>query len=140
MHGSYNFLLVVVSFVVATLASYTALDLTSRIALLGRSPQRHAWLAGGAVAMGTGIWSMHFIAMLAFSLPIPLGYDVLDTGYSLALAIVVSCFALFFTTRALATRTHLGISGTLMGCGIAGMHYTGMAAMKMAPGIDYQPG
>ncbi|MDN7748704.1 putative bifunctional diguanylate cyclase/phosphodiesterase [Burkholderia gladioli] len=140
MHGSYNFLLVVVSFVVATLASYTALDLTSRIALLGRSPQRHAWLAGGAVAMGTGIWSMHFIAMLAFSLPIPLGYDVLDTGYSLALAIVVSCFALFFTTRALATRTHLAISGTLMGCGIAGMHYTGMAAMKMAPGIDYQPG
>ncbi|WP_246794086.1 putative bifunctional diguanylate cyclase/phosphodiesterase [Burkholderia perseverans] len=140
MHGSYNFFLVVVSFVVATLASYTALDLTGRIALLGRSPQRHTWLAGGAVAMGTGIWSMHFIAMLAFTLPIPLGYDLVETGYSLALAIVVSYLALFVTTRRRASFVHLAASGTLMGLGVAGMHYTGMAAMRMAPGIDYRPG
>ncbi|WP_414448011.1 putative bifunctional diguanylate cyclase/phosphodiesterase [Burkholderia sp. 22PA0099] len=140
MHGSYNFLLVVVSFAVATLASYTALDLTSRIALLGRSPLRHAWLAGGAVAMGTGIWSMHFIAMLAFTLPIPLGYDIVDTAYSLALAVIVSYLALYYTTHNHTNRLDLAISGTLMGGCVAGMHYTGMAAMHMQPGIHYQTG
>ncbi|MEK6422486.1 MAG: EAL domain-containing protein [Burkholderia gladioli] len=140
MQGSYNFLLVAVSFAVATLASYTALDLTSRITLLGRSPVRHAWLAGGAVAMGTGIWSMHFIAMLAFTLPIPLGYDIVDTAYSLALAIVVSCLALYYTTHNNTNRLDLAVSGTLMGGCVAGMHYTGMAAMHMQPGIHYQPG
>ncbi len=140
MQGSYNYFLVAVSFVVATLASYTALDLTSRITVLARSLQRHAWLAGGAVAMGTGIWSMHFLAMLAFTLPIPLGYDLIDTTHSLMLAIVVSYFALYFTTLARATRVDLAVSGVLMGCGVAGMHYTGMAAMQMSPAIDWQPG
>lgn len=100
MLGTYNFWLVAVSFIVAALASYTALDLTGRIALLASSRLRHAWLAGGAAAMGVGIWSMHFIAMLALSLPIALGYDFALTGDSLAIAVVVSYFALFVTTRA----------------------------------------
>jgi diguanylate cyclase (GGDEF)-like protein len=140
MLGTYNFWLVAVSFVVATLASYTALDLSGRISLLASSPLRHAWLAGGAAAMGVGIWSMHFIAMLALSLPIPLGYDFALTGYSLAIAIVVSYFALFVTTRAQLTLSHLVAGSVLMGLGIAGMHYTGMAAMRMQPGIQYHPG
>ena len=139
MLGSYNFWLVAVSFIVAALASYTALDLTGRIALLASSRLRHAWLAGGAAAMGVGIWSMHFIAMLALSLPIPLGYDFALTGDSLAIAVVVSYFALFVTTRARLTLIHLVSGSVLMGLGIAGMHYTGMTAMRMRPGIDYQP-
>ncbi|SDI41918.1 putative bifunctional diguanylate cyclase/phosphodiesterase [Paraburkholderia phenazinium] len=139
MLGTYNFWLVAVSFVVATLASYTALDLTGRISLLASSRLRHAWLAGGAAAMGVGIWSMHFIAMLALSLPIPLGYDFALTGYSLAIAVVVSYLALLATTRAQLTPVHLATGSVLMGLGIAGMHYTGMAAMRMQPGIDYQP-
>src|ERR1700691_1843125 len=97
MLGTYNFWLVAVSFIVAALASYTALDLTGRI----------AWLAGGAAAMGVGIWSMHFIAMLALSLPIALGYDFALTGDSLAIAVVVSYFALLVTTRARLTPSHL---------------------------------
>ncbi|MDE1182282.1 EAL domain-containing protein [Paraburkholderia sp.] len=138
--SSYNLWLVATSFVVALLASYTALDLTGRILRVGSPMLRHAWLAGGAVAMGVGIWSMHFIAMLAYSLPIPLGYDFAITGLSLALAIVVSYFALFVTTRKVLTTPHLLCGGLLMGLGIAGMHYTGMAAMKMDPAIHYQTG
>jgi diguanylate cyclase (GGDEF)-like protein len=139
MLGTYNYWLVGSSFAVATLASYTALDLTGRISLLATSRLRHAWLAGGAAAMGVGIWSMHFIAMLALSLPIPLGYDLGLTAWSLAIAIVVSYLALFVTTRAKVTLGHLAAGSLLMGVGIAGMHYTGMAAMRMQPGIIYQP-
>jgi diguanylate cyclase (GGDEF)-like protein len=139
MLGTYNFWLVAVSFIVAALASYTALDLTGRIALLESSRLRHAWLAGGAAAMGVGIWSMHFIAMLALSLPIPLGYDFALTGDSLAIAVVVSYFALFVTTRAQLTPSRLVVGSVLMGLGIAGMHYTGMAAMRMHPSADYRP-
>ncbi|HEX7914072.1 MAG TPA: EAL domain-containing protein [Paraburkholderia sp.] len=139
MQSTYNFWLVAISFAVATLASYTALDLTGRIYMLASSRQRHAWRLGGAAALGVGIWSMHFIAMLAFSLPIPLGYDFATTACSLALAIGVSYLALTITTRARLTAAHLLAGGVLMGFGIAGMHYTGMAAMQMSPGIRYQP-
>ncbi|TAL94251.1 MAG: bifunctional diguanylate cyclase/phosphodiesterase [Paraburkholderia sp.] len=139
MHGIYNFWLVALSLTVATLASYTALDLAGRITLLGRTVARHAWLAGGAAAMGVGIWSMHFIGMLAFSLPIPLGYDLRTTGYSLAIAILVSWFALFIVTQGVLRPSRLVAAGILLGFGIAGMHYTGMAAMQMQPGIHYDP-
>ncbi|TKC91221.1 EAL domain-containing protein [Trinickia terrae] len=139
MQSTYNSWLVALSLVVATLASYTALDLSGRISLLARSRARHAWLAGGAAAMGVGIWSMHFIGMLAFSLPVPLGYDVATTGYSLAIAIVVSWFALFVATRASLERMGLIAGGVLMGLGIAAMHYTGMAALQMRPAIRFDP-
>ncbi len=139
MHSTYNFWLVALSLIVATLASYTVLDLASRIALMKTGGARHAWLAGGASAMGVGIWSMHFIGMLAFSLPIPLGYDLGITVCSLAIAIVVSWFALYIVTRAKLRPARLIAGGALMGLGIAGMHYTGMAAMQMQPGIRYDP-
>jgi diguanylate cyclase len=140
MPSSYNLALVALSIVVATLASYTALDLAGRITLQAVLRLRRVWLAGGAAAMGVGIWSMHFIGMLAFSLPIPLGYDLPITGASLAIAFVVSYFALAVVTRRTLSRPRLIAGGVLMGIGIAGMHYTGMAAMRMEPGIRYQPG
>jgi diguanylate cyclase len=139
MHSSYNFWLVTISFAVATLASYTALDLTGRIFLLASARLRHAWRLGGAAALGVGIWSMHFIAMLAFTLPIPLGYDFTTTATSLGLAIGASYLALYLTTREKLTAARLLGGGVVMGIGIAGMHYTGMAAMQMEPGIHYQP-
>ena len=139
MQSSYNFWLVTISFVVATLASYTALDLTGRIFLLASARLRHAWRLGGAAALGVGIWSMHFIAMLAFSLPIPLGFDFATTAASLGLAIGASYLALYVTTLQRHTPGRLLAGGVLMGFGIAGMHYTGMAALQMAPGIRYQP-
>lgn len=139
MQGTYNLWLVALSLVVATLASYTALDLSGRISLLSRRGQRNAWLAVGAAAMGVGIWSMHFIGVLAFSLPIPLGYDPGITACSLAIAVLVSYFALHVITRAKLTVRRLVTGGTLMGFGIAGMHYTGDAAMRMQPAIQYDP-
>ncbi|MFM0627306.1 putative bifunctional diguanylate cyclase/phosphodiesterase [Paraburkholderia xenovorans] len=139
MQSSYNLWLVTISFVVATLASYTALDLTGRIFLLASARLRHAWRLGGAAALGVGIWSMHFIAMLAFSLPIPLGYDFATTAASLGLAIGASYLALYVTTRVRLTAGRLLAGGVVMGFGIAGMHYTGMAAMQMAPDIHYRP-
>lgn len=139
MHSTYNLWLVSLSLVVATLASYTALDLSAHISVLARPKLRHVWLAGGAAAMGIGIWSMHFIGMLAFSLPIPLGYDLPTTGYSLVIAILLSYFVLYIVTRAKLRLPHIIAGGTLMGFGIAGMHYVGMAAMRIQPGIHYDP-
>jgi diguanylate cyclase len=138
MQSSYNVWLVALSLGVAILASYTALDLAGRIAIAGPR-RRWIWLAGGAITMGVGIWSMHFIGMLAFALPIPLGYDVRITGISLAIAIAVSFFALRAATGPTMHWRRLAIGGVLMGIGIAGMHYTGMAAMLMLPAILYQP-
>ncbi|MGI4936691.1 MAG: putative bifunctional diguanylate cyclase/phosphodiesterase, partial [Janthinobacterium lividum] len=137
--STYNNSLVLVSLLIATLASYTALDLASHISGFTQPKRRRQWLAGGAIAMGLGIWSMHFVGMLAFSLPIELGYDITITAASLLIAIASSWFALSLMTRPSdSLRTLIG-SGTLMGFGIAAMHYCGMAAMRMQPGIDYSP-
>jgi NO-binding membrane sensor protein with MHYT domain len=140
MVGTFSPTLVVLSLIIASLASYTVLDLTAFISFLERPRVKHAWLAAGATAMGIGIWSMHFVGMLAFSLPIPLGYDLKITGASLVLAIVVSYFALTVVIRPVLSMPRIAVGGILMGCGIAGMHYAGMAAMQMQPGIDYDVG
>nr|WKF61839.1 putative signaling protein [Paraburkholderia busanensis] len=137
MQSSYNLGLVAFSLVVATLASYTALDLADRISLLAYARTRQMWLAGGALAMGIGIWSMHFIGMLSFSLNIPIGYDFAITGYSLVIAVLVSWFALHVVTLDRLKISGLLAGGTLMGLGISGMHYVGMAAMLMKPAIQY---
>jgi diguanylate cyclase (GGDEF)-like protein len=139
LQPTYSLPLVFAALCIATLASYTTLDLAGRISALGKSSQRRWWLAGGAISMGLGIWCMHFVGMLSFSLPIPLGYDFTITAVSLLIAVLVSYFALDLVTHGTLSIGRLGISGTLMGVGIAGMHYTGMAAMQMDPGIRYKP-
>ncbi|MFZ3322795.1 MAG: EAL domain-containing protein [Usitatibacter sp.] len=136
MTGSYNNWVVLVSFLVAVLASYTALDLASRITA-STGAAAVSWLLGGAFAMGLGIWSMHFIGMLAFSLPIPMAYDVAITLASMLIAIVVSGFALLTVTRHTLSTRNLVLGGVLMGIGICSMHYTGMAAMEVEPSIRY---
>lgn len=136
--GSYSPTLVIISLCVAILASYTALDLTGRIATAkGRAV--HLWTAGGAFAMGVGIWSMHFIGMLAFNLPIDLGYDIAITLLSLLIGILSSGFALWLVSQPQLPLWQLGFGALVMGAGISAMHYTGMAAMRMQPGIDYDP-
>ena len=97
------------------------------------------WLAGGASAMGLGIWSMHFVGMLAFSLPIPLGYDPWITLMSLLIAIAFSAYSLHLVCQERLPWQKLAVGALLMGAGVAGMHYTGMIAMRMAPGIAYDP-
>jgi diguanylate cyclase len=134
--GTYNHWVVLLSVVVAILASYTALDLASRLTV-STGTAAAAWLLGGAFAMGMGVWSMHFIGMLAFSLPIPMAYDMGITLASMLIAIVVSGFALFTVTRHSLSLRNLAAGGVLMGIGISSMHYTGMAAMEVLPGIRY---
>ena len=136
MAGTYNHWVVALSLLVAILASYTALDLASRITA-SAGAAAVSWLLGGAFAMGMGIWSMHFIGMLAFSLPIPMAYDVGTTLVSMLIAIVVSGFALLTASRSSLSPRNLAAGGVLMGIGISSMHYTGMAAMEVQPRIEY---
>ncbi|MEB5110828.1 EAL domain-containing protein [Pseudomonas aeruginosa] len=136
--SSYNQVLVAFSLIVAILASYTALDMAGRVTL-AKGREALSWLIGGAFAMGFGIWSMHFVGMLAFSLPIPLGYDLGLTLLSLLLAVGSSAFALWLVCQAELPWQRLALGALLMGSGVAAMHYTGMAALLMMPGIVYDP-
>jgi PAS domain S-box-containing protein len=136
MTGTYNLALVALSYLVTTLAAYVALNLASRM-YLARGRVATYWLVGGALAMGTGIWSMHFIGMLAFQLPVPTSYDIAIALLSLLIAVLVSGFALFTIDRGELTGRRLIASGVLMGAGIAGTHYTGMASLRMYPPISY---
>ncbi|USJ00585.1 bifunctional diguanylate cyclase/phosphodiesterase [Xanthomonas prunicola] len=138
MVGTYNLGMVMLSLVVAVLASYTALQLAARMTA-SRGGFAAAWLAGGAIAMGIGIWSMHFIGMLAFRLPIPVGYDLALTVYSMLVAILTSALALWLTSRADLPLPRLGLGALLMGLGIALMHYMGMGALCMVKAISYDP-
>ncbi|MEJ7930810.1 MHYT domain-containing protein [Ramlibacter sp. AN1015] len=136
--GRYDPALVLVSVLVAMFASYTTLALAGRV--VHASTRAAAWwIAGGAFAMGTGIWSMHFIGMLAFQLPIPLGYDLQITLLSWALPVAASAVALWQLSRAALHWLRLLASAVLIGAGINAMHYLGMAAMRMQPGIAWDP-
>src|SRR6185436_15834962 len=135
----YEFWLVLASIGVAILASYVALSLAARVSYARSRRASLFWLLGGAVSMGMGIWSMHFVGMLAASLPIPMAYNVGWTLLSLAIAIVISGFALFFVNRDTLGWRRLAVGGAVMGVGIASMHYTGMAAIEVSPSIAYDP-
>src|SRR5437868_2054904 len=119
----HNPVLVALSILIAALASYTALDLATRMrAASGRA--RRSWLAAAAIAMGGGIWSMHFVGMLAFSLPgIEISYDSFQTLLSLIIPIVVAEAAFAVVGR----RPRALLASGLLGLAISGMHYTGMS-------------
>ena len=132
MMGSYDPLFVVLSILIASLASYAALDLAGRVRSSGGTT-RYGWLTGGATVMGIGIWSMHFVAMLAFHLPVPIAYEVQLMLLSVAVAIGASLLALIVISRA-----ELRSAGAiLMGGAIAGMHYIGMASMTVGLELTY---
>ena len=138
LESSYNSLYVLFSLIVAILASYTALNMAGRVSRT-QGTASALWLAGGSFAMGTGIWSMHFIGMLAFRLPIELGYDLPLTALSLLIAIASSAFALWLVCQKEMPPMRLLLGAVLMGIGIAAMHYTGMAALLMNPEVEYIP-
>src|SRR5689334_21798085 len=129
--GSYDYRLVALSVVIAILAAYAALDLAGRITS-ARSGVRFVWLSGGSIAMGVGIWSMHYIGMLAFHLPIPVLYDWPTVLISLLAAIFASAIALLVVSGEKMGLIRASIGSIFMGGGIATMHYTGMAAMRLA--------
>ena len=134
--GTYDPYLVALSILVAALASYTALDLGGRVAA-ARGLARRVWLAAAAITMGGGIWSMHFVAMLAFILPIPMSYDIGLTTLSLVVAIVVTGGGFYVISRQSGSPLRLVLSGIFMGFGIVAMHYTGMAAMRERVDLSY---
>src|SRR6478672_405424 len=139
MTGSYSLSLVALSFAIAVFASYTALDLSGRVRS-NKQYVQYLWLLGGAVAMGTGIWSMHFVAMLAFHLAVPIDYELLTTLRSLLYAIIASGIALWLWSRPASTLPLLLFGGFCMGIAIAWMHYTGMAAMRLPATLEYDSG
>ena len=138
MPSSYNLWVVAASFAIAMLAAYVTLDLTRRV----RAKQRYiglAWWAAGSIVMGTGIWSMHFLGMQAFQLPMKIGFTGGFTLLSWTAAVGSSALALWLASRAEVGRIRLALGALVMGAGISAMHYTGMAAMHMTPGIDWDP-
>jgi NO-binding membrane sensor protein with MHYT domain len=140
MNGHYNSSLVALSILVAIIASYTALDLAGCVSASTSSPRKSwTWLIAGAVSMGIGIWSMHFIGMLAFHLPVPVAYDLPISLLSMVIAVIVSAVALLILRRPQLKAKDLIIGAILMGIGISAMHYTGMFAMQMSPAIRYDP-
>ena len=137
--GSYDHILVALSVLIAILASYAALDLARHVtSAQGRA--RLLWLTGGANAMGFGIWSMHYIGMLAFRLPIPVQYDWPTVLLSLLAAILASAIALFVVSRSRMGVIRAVLGSIFMGGGIATMHYTGMAAMRLPAICSYSTG
>ncbi|HKW85278.1 MAG TPA: MHYT domain-containing protein [Burkholderiaceae bacterium] len=134
----YDLWVVAVSILIASFASYVALDLAKRVRAADRRVAL-TWWAGGSVAMGTGIWSMHFVGMLAFSLPIALGYTPLLTFVSWASAVLVSVVALGLASRGSLTLLRLAGGSLAMGAGICAMHYLGMSALDMSPPIVWNP-
>jgi two-component system, sensor histidine kinase and response regulator len=134
--GTYDYRLVAVSVVIAILAAYAALDLASRVtASFGLA--RLAWLVGGAFALGLGIWSMHYIGMEAFLLPVPVLYDWPTVFLSMVAAVAASGLALFIVSRKTMGVGAAAVGSILMGSGIATMHYVGMAAMRLAAMCHY---
>ncbi len=138
MTHTHDLSLVGLSVVLAVLASYTVLELAGR-AMVAQGYTRKFWLVIGAIAMGITIWSMHFIAMLAFQINLPLSYDIPITLLSMLVAIVASGLALFVSSLQTIGTLPLLIGGVLMGIAIASMHYIGMAAMRLKATIQYDP-
>jgi|CXWL01.1.fsa_nt_gi signal transduction histidine kinase len=138
MTGTHDLRLVALSIVIALFAAYVALDVAGRIAA-SRRRARSLWIGGGAIAMGLGIWSMHYVGMLAYQLPIPVWYHLPTVAISLAAGIAASAVALIVVSRARLGWAQIASGGLIMGFGIAAMHYTGMAAMRLSAHHHYDP-
>lgn len=142
MVGEYSLLVVILSYGVAVFASFVVLEIAGKV--MQDEIRAGWWITAGSLAMGTGIWSMHFVGMEAFELPIEVIYDLPLTLLSWVAAVAVSALALWTLSR-LRGREHMYDfrviipAGILMGAGICIMHYSGMFAMRLSPGISYDP-
>ncbi|PYI54082.1 bifunctional diguanylate cyclase/phosphodiesterase [Paenibacillus flagellatus] len=138
MDGNYNYYIVALSILIAILASYSALHITSKIShAAGKS--KFFWIWAGAFVMGSGVWSMHFVGMLAFHLHVDVRYDVPLTLVSMAASVVASFIAFYATMPKRINWVKIAIGGFFMGSGIVAMHYTGMEAMVMPVKLTYDP-
>ncbi|AVO47976.1 diguanylate cyclase [Melaminivora suipulveris] len=139
LHGTHDPALVLLSGAVAAGSSLLGLHLSFHARQQPASPHRRMALASGAVALGLGIWAMHFIGMLAFRLPARVSYDIPLTLLSLLPALIAALTAMWLLAQTRASRAQLAASGVALGVGIVAMHYSGMAAMRLQPVMLYQP-
>ena len=135
--GTYSPGLVLLSVLIAMFAAYAALDVATRIGSADSLGAKALWLSIGSVAMGSGIWAMHFIGMLAFNLPCLVRYDPVVTMASMVPGVMASAVALYVISHRRATGYQLVVGGVLLGSGIGAMHYSGMAAMRMDALLRY---
>lgn len=135
MHN-YNLGLIALSFVIAVFGSFTALQLAMRIP---QSDKRGVgfWVVSAGMALGGGIWSMHFIGMLAMEMPFPMQFDISLTALSFIVAVVFVCFGLVIAGRDLLGDASLLIGGGIAGLGVSCMHYMGMYSMQVPATIEY---
>jgi PAS domain S-box-containing protein len=138
--GIYQLPLVVLSFMVASFASYTALSLAQQLTNVRDIRERTMLHWGGAFAMGAGIWSMHFIGMLSYKMDMAVKYNPLLTFFSMLIAIAFSYGVLAIVARKQLFLWQIITGGILLGIGICSMHYTGMAAMQMDGDLRYTLG
>ena len=139
MVGNYDWTLVGLSYLVAVLASYAAVNIVGQLRSEQNPKAKIYWLAGGAFTLGAGIWSMHFIGMLAFIMPMPMEYELNWTLASLFMAILASGFALFILQKQNYTIVQFTLGGLIIGLAISTMHYMGMEGMKIHTHIHYIP-
>lgn len=139
MDGNYNYYIVGLSIAIAILASYSALNITSKISD-SNGKSKFFWLFGGAMVMGSGIWSMHFVGMLAMHMNMNVRYDVVLTIMSMLVSVVSSFIAFYITMPRNINWFKIAIGGFIMGSGIVTMHYMGMEAMVIHAEISYDPG
>ena len=131
LQADYSWGLVVISYCAAYMAAYTAWGMSEQFRLNRGRTVSYFWLGGGAIAMGCGIWAMHFIAMLAYQLPIPVAYDLRGTLLSVIPAILASIIAIYFFSYERLNLLQSAVGGIIFGAGIGTMHYSGMAAMHI---------
>ena len=137
LEGAYHFPLVVLSLLVAIFASFMAFNVAGQAAVTTDHLRRNTLLGTGSIALGGGIWSMHFLGMTAFDLCVPVEYDPLITGLSALPGIAAAWVALNLLIKTRISVSEVILGGVLVGAGIGTMHYSGMAAMEMAPLLRY---
>lgn len=136
---TYDIWLVGLSYVVAVLSSYISILIIKRFLSLPKGMPKNVWHLAGAVTLGGGIWSMHFVAMLAMQMNMEVLYDSELTVISILFSIIASGFVYWFISNFDNSLKNLLLAGTVLGASIGGMHYTGMAAMQMNAVIYYNP-
>ena len=136
LHAHFDHRLVALSVIIAILAAYAALDLAGRVTA-ARGTGRFVWLSGGALAMGMGIWAMHYVGMLAYSLPVPVSYDWPTVLASFFAAVLAAAVSLYIASREELGALAIAIGGSVMGAAVASMHYIGMEAMRLPAMCHY---
>jgi len=137
--GVYDLSLVVLSILVAIVTSFAALEISGRTGHATDFVGKFVWVLPGGLAIGGGVWCMHYIGMLAFSLPISISYNLIETVFSIFPGIIAGGAAFWLTSQRDNSLWLLILGGLILGLGISAMHFEGMAVMEMDAETYYSP-